>query len=562
MPSKPFDVKLRSSNDEHSPLLSRFSLDGKLLALQMSAHVVNVYPGRLVGSGEDAHPCATDPWSLNVDFDNSSESSILSGGIIWSDHGGNSQDLLVVCNHGLDMYKVSTVRNQLAKVRGVGVGKAYTLFLFFCRTKQGKAKSRPPFLVCSLQSFLADALCIVYASTLNHPNERPPHPPHSSLLPGSPFPSSFLQVRSYLSLTHSFWYEPTTRCLMMCTGETGDDMRCYFLLKENNYITPRLELPPPDKVRKFTLEKGMGQPFVRNQDCSLVCLYGKCFCCDIHCSSGVMKLLHICSSTLKMEPFRSYALYSDGPITCSVVDSILVCHGGNAMTSFIYDVNSDINGTNAEDPICGGSTVNFESWVESNGEELREDMEALSAQSTDQRKGGLHCKELYDGRWSLLAPNKLLDPASRGTLWHINVNLRSVMEASYDSSLVIPFLMRRKGSGMLVRRICLKRLDVVLEERGEGISGWIECWAKAYGECSPLESADASDQGKKAISSMSTVNSAIKKFRRYSTEAAAGSPESTKSTKRQQQQQQQQQSLAFNTASPWSVESESRGRQM
>lgn len=32
--------------------------------------------------------------------------SILPGGVLWSDHGGNSQDLVIVTERGVDMYKV------------------------------------------------------------------------------------------------------------------------------------------------------------------------------------------------------------------------------------------------------------------------------------------------------------------------------------------------------------------------------------------------------------------------------------------------------------------------
>lgn len=110
IPSRPVEIKLTLSGAP-PPLLARFSLDYNLLALQVASTVVHVYS---IGSKR------TDPWRVDVGIDKSiatSETTILPGGVIWSDHGGNSQDLTLVTSHGVSMYKVSTGRNQLAKVR-------------------------------------------------------------------------------------------------------------------------------------------------------------------------------------------------------------------------------------------------------------------------------------------------------------------------------------------------------------------------------------------------------------------------------------------------------------
>jgi hypothetical protein len=42
------------------------------------------------------------------------DTSILPGGIIWSEHGGNSQDLVVVTNHSVLCYKVSLQRKSMS----------------------------------------------------------------------------------------------------------------------------------------------------------------------------------------------------------------------------------------------------------------------------------------------------------------------------------------------------------------------------------------------------------------------------------------------------------------
>lgn len=39
-------------------------------------------------------------------------SEVLPNGIIWSEHGGNSQDLIIVTSKGIELHKISSVRNQ------------------------------------------------------------------------------------------------------------------------------------------------------------------------------------------------------------------------------------------------------------------------------------------------------------------------------------------------------------------------------------------------------------------------------------------------------------------
>ena len=64
----------------------------------------------------------------------------------------------------------------------------------------------------------------------------------------------------------------------------------YFLIKKNVKLAPRLELPPPSKLKKFTIEKVDGQPFVRSGDASLVCLYNTAYIVDIQPSK--FELVH------------------------------------------------------------------------------------------------------------------------------------------------------------------------------------------------------------------------------------------------------------------------------
>ena len=42
---------------------------------------------------------------------------ILPGGVVWSEHGGYSQELMVVTRQGVYCYKVSLRRNTMSKTR-------------------------------------------------------------------------------------------------------------------------------------------------------------------------------------------------------------------------------------------------------------------------------------------------------------------------------------------------------------------------------------------------------------------------------------------------------------
>lgn len=50
---------------------------------------------------------------------NSDKCSIVPGGIVWTDHGGTSQDLILMTTRGAEMYKVSAARSQCKLVRSL-----------------------------------------------------------------------------------------------------------------------------------------------------------------------------------------------------------------------------------------------------------------------------------------------------------------------------------------------------------------------------------------------------------------------------------------------------------
>ena len=78
---------------------ARISLDSHLIAIQRSPSCVYV-----VDISSDRQ------WQ--VDIKSATDNEILDNGIIWSEHGGNSQDLIILTSRGIELWKVSPARGQ------------------------------------------------------------------------------------------------------------------------------------------------------------------------------------------------------------------------------------------------------------------------------------------------------------------------------------------------------------------------------------------------------------------------------------------------------------------
>jgi len=86
----------------------RFSLDFKLLAIQLIPTLVKVVD--LVHSKD---------W--NVKIRSSKHNVILQEGVLWSDHAGSSQDLILVTARGMELYKVNVAKSTCRFSRSVDI---------------------------------------------------------------------------------------------------------------------------------------------------------------------------------------------------------------------------------------------------------------------------------------------------------------------------------------------------------------------------------------------------------------------------------------------------------
>eukprot|EP01038_Epipyxis_sp_PR26KG_P005597 gene5597-7725_t len=80
-------------------MYAKTSVDKQLLAIQQSLTSVVIID-----------ISTRKKWTVEIKYSN--ENVILSQGILWSEHGGKSQDLIIITTRGLELYKVSSVRNQ------------------------------------------------------------------------------------------------------------------------------------------------------------------------------------------------------------------------------------------------------------------------------------------------------------------------------------------------------------------------------------------------------------------------------------------------------------------
>jgi len=86
-------------NSTAAIVMAKVSLDSQLIALQLSKQRVMVID-----------TTSNQKWA--IDIKHTDDNEIIPPGIIWSDHGGNSQDLVVLTERGLELYKISSVREQ------------------------------------------------------------------------------------------------------------------------------------------------------------------------------------------------------------------------------------------------------------------------------------------------------------------------------------------------------------------------------------------------------------------------------------------------------------------
>jgi hypothetical protein len=161
-------------------ILCRLSLDKEILAMQTSENSVTILDF-----------VSRRKWTLQPR--QSEDAVILPNGILWSDHGGNSQDLIFVTSKGLELYKVSTKKSVCKLSRSISIPISFFWYNPDCR--------------------------MILTASQNKPVKR--------FLGGS---------------------TPVTKDTLLIDG---------FFLNVDKPNIPSLELPPPDRISRLELGPGV-----------------------------------------------------------------------------------------------------------------------------------------------------------------------------------------------------------------------------------------------------------------------------------------------------------------
>jgi hypothetical protein len=240
--------------------LIKLSICREIIAAQISSTAVMVFD---LSSDKK--------WKIDI-----KGNEILNDGMIWSEHSGNSEDLIIVTNKGIELYKVN-------------IRKSY----------------------CRVSRILSQPILNYWYNVENR----------MILLATSKKP-----VGSASEFMGKITKDPSSvKELLVMDG--------YFLKAEKPNI-PMLELPPPDKIPRFELGPGV------DMDCiHLVTVYGKLLTLVRYSqdSEGFFGVYQITKTSI--DKLFSLAIGQlSKEIYLSTYDNLIICHDLKNKTSIMFDI--------------------------------------------------------------------------------------------------------------------------------------------------------------------------------------------------------------------------------
>ena len=300
----------RNSSGAENVLFAKLSLDRELLAIQFTETQLSVIELK-----------TNMRWAIEIK--SSYDNRILDGGLVWSQHGGGSEDLIIVAVRGAEMYKISSKRNQCKLSRVLNQGHQYHAHFWY-------------------------------------------EPNHRVLLMASPIKGLDVvnsSVGGFLGFfsNHSKAAEQR-KMLLQDLGQIA--LGGYFLRTDKDNTLPKLELPPPDKTPAF--EVG---PRVRRADVELAAIYDEVYCV-VHSRRGPdyylegnVKLFRLAKDsvththTLMLQhssPRTSYQPHCT-VFSFSVTDNLLLVHCKRDMCTAVFDIaGTGQDGANPGPSVDGG----------------------------------------------------------------------------------------------------------------------------------------------------------------------------------------------------------------
>jgi hypothetical protein len=226
-----------------------------------------------------------------IELKNGSE--ILANGVIWSEHGGNSEDLIIVTNKGLELYKINNKKS-------------------YCKLSRTVAQSVMSYW------YNVEYRMILIAAAMKSTGTTAPTNDFFGF-------SAFSREKKEAAVGKGNQQENLKKLLLM----DG-----YYFKAERSAV-PMLELPPPDKIPRFELGPGV------TTDCiHLLNVYDKLLTLvryNTNNSEGYFGIYSITKTSV--EKLFSLSVGSmTKEIKLSTFDNLIVCHDLSAKLSYVYDI--------------------------------------------------------------------------------------------------------------------------------------------------------------------------------------------------------------------------------
>uniref|UniRef100_A0A6U6GXF8 Uncharacterized protein n=1 Tax=Odontella aurita TaxID=265563 RepID=A0A6U6GXF8_9STRA len=522
----PHELAVQTPDDDNSassssptlrvPILAKFSLDSQLLALQFTdtmVRIARVAEGEEMGGTADEGTTQLKQWTIDLSIDSTPVSTaagsmppprrqnrignflpiragsfggssskddgvtgktkILPGGVLWSNHGGNSEDLILVTTSSVLFYKISLNRNHMAKSRAY----PHPFVAGFWFEPKARALLVGSYIV-QKDVKMEKAVELRKQSSIDCTKRDANEPPtvmvmRTYFLNRPPKPERSDSSASSLTYQSS----PSTSFSGENRGTSSD------------YSLPRFELPPPARLQPFIVggqrsvakdasDSASVEPngnsdqssrghVVSLDDIHLVNVYGEVYCVELGCLGGDGVGINLFQLDQKggrvlvdqiVPPFQM-PRSQPGSNFVSVSDNLICIHSQSSTSTLFLDVKPtpDI---------------------------IRSD-EKTSVIISEHRPGP---ESIFDDRFSFLSPCFLLNPQGRGNLHQMRLNLPVLLKAMPPSKAALPLLLRRESTPALAHTIALRHLnDIVIndfyndtEEESTELKMWIDSIASCY----------------------------------------------------------------------------------
>ena len=423
-------------SDESIPkeiFFAKLSMDSQLLAVQTTVKIALVFDLK-----------TKQHWKISIK--NIAGNQILPEGLIWSEHGGNSQDLCLLTSKGVELHKISSGRGQCKLSRSIMQSTQ-----FFCYEPNFRAL----LLGCTTRDNTIEitGLFLRYDISDAPRLELPPPDKMPVFRLGEGASSKDLQ----LIVLYGTLYLAVHYC---DSNNTADSLALYDLSRGQNRITQKYKYPlfMADDISISVTDNLLCCHCLRNQ---------LTFLLDVRQSESRSTIIEgaqmsLGASTLVIEddmlgydkgsPDRHNNASPESMLTASFtspVQQMLKGEGSgrgekppisNSQQSVVQSMDNTSSGAKELDTIFINAIFgNSHAAVKF----ARDNDMCLCPDKEQKLRGSLrHVEEPYSRVWLFLTPNWVWDPTSN-CIWKIKCNLSAVVNTVQNAEKTIHFLSAR-----------------------------------------------------------------------------------------------------------------------